>query len=418
MRILQTQNSCSEPFVLWIGSAFTEQFRIGVNSSAWQRKKRDKKNLLERKNPWAKVRWQVWNRQEVNLLVSSPRQASGSSLRENTQDFESLSETIRFTRVCEDAIFVHRVSAGMSYKTRPDEDDGFGQKAEQSEACLAKSKTSIQETGAAHVTRQTSIQETGADTLSVFASQACLFTQRTIPTTERKWKVIPANSSYGGALPTAVSKMVTRLVRHYDQDERKPDAALHWDTIRPLLLKPFAKHGARDFSEKDWLRLNHQGSSKTRFENCEDSNNSLAYFRAIQGHSRGLTIAPELMEQIPIPYNLKEFFFHWGCSFSIQSILENGLIPGGKESKEGRQTIFFTQLDPFEENSGAEEPRDDFTIPQKVHRHSNRKRNQDAVYLVKLFPSTRSRIAILANEVTCINRTQSSASRLHQQSYL
>ena len=152
---------------------------------------------------------------EVNLLASSPRLASGSSLRGNIQDFESLSE--RFARVCEDAIFVHRVPAGMTYKTRPDEKDGFGQKAEESEPCLAKSKTSI--------------PETGADTLSVSASQACLFTQRTIPTTERKWKVIPANSSYGGALPTAVSKIVTRVVRRYDQDERQPDAALHWDTI-------------------------------------------------------------------------------------------------------------------------------------------------------------------------------------------
>ena len=238
---------------------------------------------------------------EVNLLVSSPRLASGSSLWENIQDFESLSETIRSSRECEDAFFVHRVPAGMSYKTRPDEDDGLGQKAEESEPCLAKSKTSI--------------QETGADTLSVIANQACLFTHRTIPTTERKWKVIPANSSYGRALPTAVSKMVTRLVRHYDQDERQPDAALHWDTIRPLLLKAFAKHGARDFSEKDWLRLNHQGSSKTRFEYCEDSNISLAYFRAIQGHSRGITIAPELMEHIPIPYKLERVFFSLGLFF-------------------------------------------------------------------------------------------------------
>ena len=62
---------------------------------------------------------------EVNLLVSSPRQASGSSFWENIQDFESLSETIRSSKECEDAIFVHRVSAGMSYKTRLDEDDGF-----------------------------------------------------------------------------------------------------------------------------------------------------------------------------------------------------------------------------------------------------------------------------------------------------
>ena len=51
----------------------------------------------------------------------------GNSLRENRQDFESLSETTRFTRVCEGASFVHRVSAAMSYNIRPDEDDGLGQ---------------------------------------------------------------------------------------------------------------------------------------------------------------------------------------------------------------------------------------------------------------------------------------------------
>ena len=64
--------------------------------------------------------------QEVKLLVSSPGLASGNSLRWNIQDFESLSETIRFTKVCEGASFQHNVSAGMNYKTRPDEDDGYG----------------------------------------------------------------------------------------------------------------------------------------------------------------------------------------------------------------------------------------------------------------------------------------------------
>ena len=172
------------------------------------------------------------------------------------------------------------------------------QKGEGREPCLAQSKTGIQETGAAHVTSQTGIKETYADTLSVSPCQASFCIQRTIPTTERKWKVIPANSSYGRALPTAVSIMVTRLVRHYDQDERQPDAALHWDTLRPVLLKVFAKHGARDFSEKHWLQLIHQGSSKTRFEYCEDSKISLAYLRAIQGHSGGITVDPELMGHI------------------------------------------------------------------------------------------------------------------------
>ena len=46
--------------------------------------------------------------QEVKLLVSSPRPVSGKSLRGNIQDFESLSETIRFTRVCGLASFLHR----------------------------------------------------------------------------------------------------------------------------------------------------------------------------------------------------------------------------------------------------------------------------------------------------------------------
>ena len=45
----------------------------------------------------------------------------------NIQDFESLFETTRFIRVCELVSFWYRVSAGMRYKTRPDDDDGFWQ---------------------------------------------------------------------------------------------------------------------------------------------------------------------------------------------------------------------------------------------------------------------------------------------------
>ena len=48
----------------------------------------------------------------------------------------------------------------------------------------------------------------------------------------------------------AVSNMGTQMVRHYDQDERQPDAALHWDATRAVLLKAFAKQGARDFSDQ------------------------------------------------------------------------------------------------------------------------------------------------------------------------
>ena len=52
------------------------------------------------------------------------------------------------------------------------------QKAEGREPCLAQSKTSIQETGATHVSSQTSIKETCADTLSVYPSQALFFSHK------------------------------------------------------------------------------------------------------------------------------------------------------------------------------------------------------------------------------------------------
>ena len=64
--------------------------------------------------------------QEVKLLVSPAKPASGNSMQENIHDFESLDEMIQFTKVCELALFEHRVTA-WRLQTRPDEDDGFGQ---------------------------------------------------------------------------------------------------------------------------------------------------------------------------------------------------------------------------------------------------------------------------------------------------
>ena len=126
-------------------------------------------------------------------------------------------------------------------------------------------------------------------------------------------------------------------MRHYDQEERQSDAALHWDTIRPILLKAFVNRGAHDFSEKDWLRLIHEGSSRTRFECCEDSKNSLAYFRAVQGHSGGITIAPELMGHILTPYNCKTYIFHRVVpSASNLSLRTDSFQEEGKARKDDR----------------------------------------------------------------------------------
>ena len=54
MRMLQTQNSCSESFIMYISSVFTEQFRLGVSNSVWERTRRDKKEFSKNENPWTK----------------------------------------------------------------------------------------------------------------------------------------------------------------------------------------------------------------------------------------------------------------------------------------------------------------------------------------------------------------------------
>ena len=123
MPMLQTPSSCSEP-----SFCKSAQYSRSSFEMVWtiRLKKRRKRQEKQKESVTFSVSTSVKS-YEVKLLVSSPRLVCGNSLWENIQDFESLSVTIRFTRVCELVSFRHRVSAGMNYKTRPDEDDGFGQ---------------------------------------------------------------------------------------------------------------------------------------------------------------------------------------------------------------------------------------------------------------------------------------------------
>ena len=68
-------------------------------------------------------------------------------------------------------------------------------------------------------------------------SSGSLFKKTTIPTNERKWIVIDANPSHEGALAIEVSKLVSRMVHHCDQEEREQDGSYHWDTVESVLLR-------------------------------------------------------------------------------------------------------------------------------------------------------------------------------------
>ena len=62
------------------------------------------------------------------------------------------------------------------------------------------------------------------------------------------------------------------------------------------------------------------------------SEENFVYIRTIQDHTGGMTVMPELMGYVSIPYNWKEFIFHRGCSFDHWSIPKLDLWPEGRKA--------------------------------------------------------------------------------------
>ena len=78
---------------------------------------------------------------------------------------------------------------------------------------------------------------------------------------------------------------------------------------------------------------------------------------------------------------LEQFPFTEGI---LNSFLAIGIIPGGKENDKARQAVFFTHLNPFGNDLDEEKTHDDQPVPQKVHYQTYWKRNEEAVYWIKL----------------------------------
>ena len=199
---------------------------------------------------------------------------------------------------------------------------------------------------------------------------------------DRVWTTIrgfPQSEKH--SIETRISKEVTRMVRHRDQDEREEDGGAHWDTILPTLKKKFQNQLEDEGKSMNWVEHFYRGNHKTRFEICKNADDELGYIRAIQGHSGGMVIQPELMNYVLIPCKWKQVIYHMGCARDRYSIAEAGLVAGGEENEGGRQTIFFTPLDPYpiEVESST-----DFSKPRKVHYQTHWRPEQDAVYWINL----------------------------------
>ena len=147
------------------------------------------------------------------------------------------------------------------------------------------------------------------------------------------------------------------------------------------------------FRDETWLHKIEESSTKKRVEHCKNKD-GIFMLCMIQGHS-GVPIEPELMGYVFIRRNLKRHTFHRGLSRNFQSILGNGLIPGGKEKDKARQAVSLTPTNPSGNDLEEEESRDDYIFCYSLE---TRPRCSTLDTIVK---SARSRIGILADEVIC-----------------
>ena len=234
-----------------------------------------------------------------------------------------------------------------------------------------------------------------------------MLTSVSMPVLERKWIDIETQRSHDHKC-FEVSKAMTRLLCHDQSIPRGIDGAIQYnDIIEECRREKF--DGASQWLLEDWIStLAIGGGAKKRFQNCvnPNSSNQFLYLRAIQGHSGDDAIDPSLQDDVSLPKGCTEHIFHVGNASELNSIMGNGFIPGGKSLKRGRQAVFFTTVNPMDDEygMGGNSTRLDETKDRVIFEHLETPSKY--CMLMQFEVRSRERPAILPNTVTCSRSPQ------------
>ena len=144
-----------------------------------------------------------------------------------------------------------------------------------------------------------------------------------------------------------MSKKMTGLLRRDHTVPREEDGAVEFRILASMFHSKFTS--SPYWTIRTWLNyLQRGGGAKKRYQYCVDpcSADTIFYLRAIQGHSGGKQIDPTLHENMWLPSDFAEHIYHGGSSHELHSIIESGLIPGGKDVQQKRHAVFFTAVNP------------------------------------------------------------------------
>ena len=209
----------------------------------------------------------------------------------------------------------------------------------------------------------------------------------TVPISERSWTDIePQDYS---SIDYPVSKQLSTLLRHGNLP-REDDGAIEFWRIKNYLRNHFeqSQHG----SDEKWkcTMAKGGGNKKICHYRTDPSGQEILDLRAIQGHSGRNLIDPSLQDNVLIPNNFFEYFCHIGCAINLHSITNSGLIPGGQNLSK-RHTVFFTSMDPM--NEEHKDPNEiDLEAPRFAwYDKKTWKRHQDTVHWVDIQLAQRKR---------------------------
>ena len=104
---------------------------------------------------------------------------------------------------------------------------------------------------------------------SLHLKEKSIYVKKEIPKEDSIWTAVPGcQKCKRDSFETRISKSVTKIVRHHDQDEREADGAMHWDVKLPVLKGRFTNQLEKKFTDEDWFHCLYLGSIKTKFETC------------------------------------------------------------------------------------------------------------------------------------------------------
>ena len=168
-----------------------------------------------------------------------------------------------------------------------------------------------------------------------------------VPIRERKWIDIDPQPFDRSCF--AVSKFMTRTLRHDSSIPREEDGVVRFDDLVEKLKEEFVS--TLQWTVKTWASsLAQGGGRKKRFQYCLNpySSNKFLYLREIQGHAREIFVDPLLQDNVLLPDDFAEYIYHIGNAYEMHSIFQSGQIPGGKSNRRDRQSVFFTAVNPID----------------------------------------------------------------------